>query len=130
MEASPPHAEEALLQGASQSRIDAEFIQALSNVALIQLLEDNRVEVAASLRDQRDQLVALAQQHLIGAASSCFQLSSSLSPMALDGSQPTMVKLEGIDFLCPVCTELIFRPVTTPYNQRSSHLFPTSPSYI
>lgn len=96
---------------------DESPLLALTNEELKQLIEAQGVAIPPTAVDQRDELIVLAEKHCRGGSSTASSSSSSSSatPMALEGADSTMVKLEGVDFMCPVCTELIYKPVTTPY---------------
>jgi hypothetical protein len=95
---------------------DESPLLALTNEELKQLIEAQGVAIPPTAVDQRDELIVLAEKHCRGGSSTASSSSSSSSatPMALEGADSTMVKLEGVDFMCPVCTELIYKPVTTP----------------
>jgi hypothetical protein len=91
---------------------DESPLLALTDDELRQMLAAQGVPATES--DERDQLIALVEKHCTGGSQSSSSSSSSSNAMVLDGADSATVKLEGVDFSCPVCTELIYKPVTTP----------------
>jgi hypothetical protein len=84
---------------------------ALSNAELRELIQAHHVAIPPESFDHRIELLALAEKHCTASDGSAPTTSQSMS---VDAGDYASVKINGVDFTCPVCTELIYKPVTTP----------------